>query len=172
VKVASTVPAPRRLVVLPSIIEPKRLSRWAGVVALVAGWLASAAAAELIHGADAVFQGGGVSIAWAVARDRDEDKTAVLLSIVDGAKRYDAIEVVGIDPFSNKIETLRAREAFGGAAEISLPRRRFADLPRTELRFYAGGALSLTTYYLGVPDTTPEFQDLAAARRYLAQATR
>lgn len=142
------------------------------VVALLAGWLTTAMAAEVLHGADAMFRGGGLTIAWAVARDRDEAKTAVVLAIADPGKRYDGIEVGGIDPFANRTEIIRARAPFAGAAEINLPRARFADLPRTELHFYAGGTLALTTYYLGVPDTTPEFPDLAAAQRYLAQATR
>jgi hypothetical protein len=146
--------------------------RQIGVFALLTGWLGAAVAADILHGADAMFRGGGVTIAWAVARDREEANTAVVLSIVDPATQYDAIEVVGIDPFANRTEIVQPRIRLDGTAEISLPRARFADLPRTELHLYAGGALALTVYYLGVPDTTPEFPDLAAARRYLAQATR
>ncbi len=113
-----------------------------------------------------------MTIVWAVARDRDDDKTAVLLAIADAAKRYDGVEVVGIDPFSNKRETVQPRQPLAGTAELRLPRKRFADLPRTELRFYARGSLATTLYYLGVPDTTPEFPDADSARRYLAQTAR
>lgn len=129
-------------------------------------------AAESLHGADALFRGGGLTIAWAVARERDEDKTAVVLAIADPDRRYDGVEVIGIDPFADKTETLTPRAPLDRASEIRLPRNRFAELPRTELRFYARGALATTIYYLGVPDTTPEFPDLDRARRYLAQTVR
>ena len=56
------------------------------------------------------------------------------------------------------------------------PRRSFADYPRREIHLYAtredwgAGTLGLTVYYLGVPDTTPEFTSEASMRSYLAAA--
>jgi hypothetical protein len=145
------------------------------VLAVLATWFAvwplAARSQEMLHGADAIFHGGGLTIAWAVARDRDDTKTAVMIRVVDQTKRYRAIEIDGIDPFTQKTEIVRPRQALDGIGEIVLPRSRFAELPRTELRFYAANAPALTVYYLGVPDTTPEFADATAARGYLVQTT-
>jgi len=54
------------------------------------------------------------------------------------------------------------------------PRAGFADFPRREIHLYASEAdwrarkPALTVYYLGVPDTTPEFTSEAALDAYLA----
>ena len=58
--------------------------------------------------------------------------------------------------------------------ELRAARAQFADLPRTELRFYATAAAAqadtprLVVYFLGVPDTTPEFATEANLSAYLA----
>ncbi len=140
------------------------------MLAIMLAWATPVDAQETLHGADAMFHGAGLTIAWAVARDRDDTKTAVLIHIVDSAKRFRAIEIDGLDPFTQKGKVVRARQPLDGNIEITLPRNRFAELPRTELRFYSGSTVALTVYYLGVPDTVPEFADTAAAHRYLAQA--
>lgn len=155
---------------MPQPHHSLRRLAWAALLAV--GWTTASLASDVIHGADALFRGNGLTIGWAVARDRDDAKTAVLVSILDAAKRYDGVEVIGLDPFSNTRETVRPREALDGRTELRLPRNRFADLPRTELRFYSGASLAATIYWLGVPDTTPEFPDADAARRYLAQTVR
>jgi len=61
-----------------------------------------------------------------------------------------------------------------GVRTVRIPRARFADLPRTEWRFFggtapaAGDAPSLLVFYQGIPDTTPEFDDEARLERDLA----
>jgi hypothetical protein len=45
-------------------------------------------------------------IVWAIARDRDDAKTAVMVRIVDGTKRFAAVEVDGLDPFTKTRATL------------------------------------------------------------------
>lgn len=63
-------------------------------------------------------------------------------------------------------------------ADIVVPRRLLADHPSLELHFAAGadalaaGRPAFTIYYLGVPDTTPEFLDRAAMEAYLAGKVR
>ncbi len=58
-----------------------------------------------------------------------------------------------------------------GVAELRVARTHFADFPRTELSFFDASApappASLVVYYLGVPDTTPEFANEAALAAYL-----
>ena len=56
---------------------------------------------------------------------------------------------------------------------MRVSRADFADFPRTELRFYGSaaqadaGVPSLVVFYLGVPDTTPEFATEANLNAYL-----
>jgi hypothetical protein len=63
-----------------------------------------------------------------------------------------------------------------GMVHLMTPRRTFADHPRREIRLYRtegewkADAPALTIYYLGVPDTTPEFASEAALASYLTEA--
>ena len=131
-------------------------------------------AAETLHGADAVFRAAGLTIVWAVARHRDETKTAVVIRIVDAAKRFVALEVEGVDPFTKRRAVRVAKRALDGTADVTIARAGFADLPQSEFHFYAAASAApvLTIYYLGVPDTTPEFAEDATLQGYLTQATR
>jgi hypothetical protein len=53
-------------------------------------------------------------------------------------------------------------------ATVGIRRTRFADLPRTEVRFLsADGQPVLVVYYLSVPDTTPEFNSEQELQHYL-----
>ena len=51
---------------------------------------------------------------------------------------------------------------------MRIPRASFADFPRTEWHFGAAdGKTQLQVFYLGVPDTTPEFADESRLDAYL-----
>jgi hypothetical protein len=53
---------------------------------------------------------------------------------------------------------------------VRIPRGSFADFPRTEWQFLGSGKEPrLTVFYLGVPDTTPEFADEARLDAYLEE---
>ncbi len=118
------------------------------------------------HGASDAFAGEGVSIAWAVMRGADEQRTQVRLRVLADPARYARFAVYGVDPFSKDQAQLVAPRA--APATVAIPRTRFADLPRTEVRFLsADGKLALVVYYLSVPDTTPEFDSEAKLERYL-----
>ena len=64
----------------------------------------------------------------------------------------------------------------GEQLEVRIPRATFAEFPRREIRFYRTEAdwqakrPALTIFYLGVPDTTPEFLSEAALDAYLTDA--
>ncbi len=68
---------------------------------------------------------------------------------------------------------MRAPAAAGDVLDVNSPRRRFADYPRTEVKLYGtprpapAEAPALTIFYLGVPDTAPEFTSEARLRAYL-----
>ena len=148
-----------------------------GAAALVAlGWLALAppAAAQplVVHGADSVFAAPDAVIVWAVLRAAVEAETEVVMRIA-AAPRFLSLSADGVDPFSGVRRQVSARRPLGGVVEVRRRRAHFADLPRLELHFHGqesgggGASAALTVYFLGVPDTTPEFASESALRAYL-----
>jgi hypothetical protein len=123
-----------------------------------------------VHGAADAFAVPGVALAWAVLRGRDAQDAQVVMRIELDTARYADAQVVGIDPFSHATRTLPTQTVAPGVIELRAPRASFADWPRTEVRLRAAGAEApaLVVYYLGVPDTTPEFTDEARLASDLA----
>jgi hypothetical protein len=128
-----------------------------------------------IHGADSVFAAPGVSIVWGVLRGPTEPETLVVMRINNPAARYGYLRVEGVDPFTGRREAVGAGMPLGARADVTSPRSTFADLPRRDIHLYASEAdwharkPALTVYYLGVPDTTPEFGSRADLDAYLAR---
>jgi len=143
----------------------------ARAVALIAAgllaWHAStsaqtAAGTREVHGSADAFAAERTALAWAVLRAPKEEDTAVVLRIEADAPPFAWIEVVGKDPFTQREERFLSATAVGGPFDLKVPRVRFADFPRTEIRLWRSGSAppaappALVIYYLGVPDTTPE----------------
>jgi len=133
----------------------------AGVLALAITALAGAAeTSREVHGSADAFATQGVALAWAVLRAPKDDDAAVVIRIDVDAQTYSQIEVVGKDPFTQREERLQTPIAVGGPFDLRVPRSRFADFPRTEIRLWRTGRSApppdFIVYYLGVPDTTPE----------------
>ena len=84
------------------------------------------------------------------------------------------MSVVGIDPFTQREQSVLPPTSTAAAIDVRVPRAQFADFPRTEFRLFASAARrrasapKLVVFYLGVPDTTPEFASEAALETYLA----
>ena len=119
-----------------------------------------------VHGASDAFAGEGVAVVWGVLRGATEESTIVVLRVAADARRFSHLDVAGIDPFTRAATIRFAKTALGAALDVRLPRAGFSDHPRTELRF--SGAESLVVYYLGIPDTAPEFASAAALEAHLA----
>ena len=130
----------------------------------------TSARAQEVHGASDAFAGHGVAVAWGVLRGATEESTIVVLRVAADPRRYSQLEVAGIDPFTRAATIRFAKTALGPSLEVRLPRAGFADHPRTELRF--SGAEALVVYYLGIPDTAPEFATAAALEAHLATRLR
>lgn len=131
------------------------------VVALAFAVLAAAAeTSREVHGSADAFATPGITLAWAVLRAPKDDDAAVVIRIDVDAQIYSQIEVVGKDPFTQREERLQTPIAVGGPFDLRVPRSRFADFPRTEIRLWRrtreAQPPDLVVYYLGVPDTTPE----------------
>lgn len=146
------------------------------VAALALGF--PAAAAERIHGADSHYASADVALAWAVLRHADEAETAIVIRVVDPAGRGWHVKAEGVDPFGGGRTIFAAARPVGSGVDVVVPRRLLADHPSLELHFAASavalgdGKPDLTVYYLGVPDTTPEFLERAALDAYLARKVR
>lgn len=127
-----------------------------------------------VHGSLDAYAGHGIALAWGVLRDRDETRSEVVVRVDADPNAYRTLLVVGVDPFTKRSEQLLAPGPIGGTRLARVLRARFADLPRTEWRFYAQASPSaddapaVLVYYQGVPDTTPEFDDEAKLEASLA----
>jgi hypothetical protein len=126
-----------------------------------------------LHGMADTFAEPGIALAWGIVRGVSEATTTVVIRIVTDPAKYGWIGVVGIDPFSRQEQSLRPAMASTDVIDVRGPRARFADLPRTEIRWYESeaaarsGTPALTVFYLGVPDTTPEFASEDKLEAYL-----
>jgi hypothetical protein len=129
----------------------------------------------VVHGADSVFADPDLGIVWGVLKDQAEERTMVVIRVSNPAGRYAHVTVDGVDPFTQRRVALVEGMPLGASADIRMPRGSFSDLPRREIHLYASGVdwrtrrPGLTVYYLGVPDTTPEFTTEAALEAYLAR---
>jgi hypothetical protein len=128
---------------------------------------------EVVHGADSLFVAPTVRIAWAVQKGASEESTFVLLRIVNTDGRYRQVRLDGVDPFSKNRKVLVTARPLLASIDLTVPRSSFGEYPSCEIHLYredAGDqAPSLTVYYLGVPDTTPEFATAQDAQAYLAK---
>ena len=150
-------------------------SRLFCALALIAALLvAPAAAQQTVHGENSVFVSPAVKLGWAVRRGPSEAETLVIVRVVADAS-YRALRVDGVDPFTKDRAVFIAQRPLDGTADLAIPRAQFADHPSTEFHFFASAADAaankpkLTVFYLGVPDTTPEFASQAEAEAYLAK---
>ena len=126
------------------------------------------------HGSGDAYAEPGIALAWGVLRGPTESETSIVIRVVTDGALFSQLAVVGINPFSKAETVLQPAKAVEGAVDVWIPRARVADFPRTEFRLYPnaaaanGGTAALTIYYLGVPDTTPEFTDRAKLDSYLS----
>ena len=127
-----------------------------------------------IHGMGDAYAGEGVALAWAVLRGADEVATLVVVRIAANRDRYPLVGAMSRNPFSQATKPLLGAIRSAEDVELRVPRAQFSDLPRTEFRFYGSASAAqadeprLVVYYLGVPDTTPEFATEANLEAYLA----
>jgi len=156
-----------------------RLQGYAGRNALVALALAFTAASATVdvraadmatrevHGASDAFATAGIALAWAVLQHTPDADVVVRLAF---DARYGGIQVIGIDPFTHATRPLTVTTVSPGTIELRTTRAGFAQWPRTEFRFAArdAAAPAVVVYYLGVPDTTPEFTDETKLDAYLS----
>jgi len=132
-----------------------------------------ALAAE-VHGENSSFAGHGVALAWAILKAPVEDQSQVVVRMIPTDPRYVTVEVEGVDPFTQARRTILPAQPLGAGLDVRSARGSFADFPRREFNFYSATDWqakhpSLTVYFMGVPDTAPEFLAEAPLSAYLAE---
>lgn len=149
----------------------KTIALLAGFACAVAvGAPAVAAPPHEAHGVGDAYAAPGVALAWGILRGADEAATRVVVRIVADPHLYPFVAAIGINPFSKGEQALLPRTQTEGSVEIRVPRAQYADFPRSEIRFYGAAATdapALVVFYLGVPDTTPEFATETNLNAYL-----
>ncbi len=129
---------------------------------------------EVLHGADGIFVSPDAAIVWAVLKAPTGDKASVWFRIVNSTRKFSHVSVDGVDPFTKKRERIEPGVALKADARLQSDRDTFSDLPSREVHFYRNESdwkadkPAMTVYYLGVPDTTPEFSTRAALEDYLS----
>ena len=141
---------------------------------LLAICAAGAHAQREAHGSSDAYAERGIALAWAVLRGAGDADTSVVIRIVTDAALYPSVALAAVNPFTKAEQVLQAAQSVAGSVDVHIPRSRFVEYPRAEIRLYgkaAAGPTSaplLTIFYLGVPDTTPEFADRAKLDAYLS----
>jgi len=121
------------------------------------------------------FTAPGVALAWGILRGANEAETIVVMRLTTRAAAYPWFAVTGVDPFTKAERQVFALTRSADVTDVRAPRAHFADYPRTELRLYASEAAAredrpaLVVFFLGVPDTTPEFATEEKLKAYLMQ---
>lgn len=152
----------------------RSIRRWLPLAMFALSGIGRAAdTAGELHGHSDAFSASGVAIAWAVSRGASEAAATVVLRVAASPRDYAAVAVDGVDPFTQQRQPVLARRPLTASIDVTIARAQFADFPRTELRFFKtasdlSASPALTVYYLGVPDTTPEFASEAQMNTYLA----
>ena len=125
-----------------------------------------------IHGENSSFLGQGVAMVWGILRGAREKDTQAVLRITLAGGGYTEVSVEGVDPFTGSRRELLPRRPLNTLLDVWTLRATFADLPRREIHFFEKSEgetepASLTVYFMGLPDTTPEFDSESALFGYL-----
>ncbi len=151
----------------------RRYGSAAACLVVAVMWVSVAVAQTKVHGADSLFNAPTVKLAWGVLKGKTEADTQVVIRVVNVAGEYRFLGVDGVDPFTKAHAVFVEAQPLDKTADISIVRSKFADHPSTELHFFRDETAiraknaTLVVYYLGVPDTTPEFATADAMNAYL-----
>lgn len=149
----------------------RRLLRTFAFVVTLAVVSVAAPAEQAVHGADSIFVSPAVRLAWAVRRGATEAETLIVMRIIADVS-YRFIRVDGVDPFTKDYKVFIATRPLDRETDLTIPRPQFVDHPSTEIRLFASAddaatnSPKLIVFYLGVPDTTPEFTGQREAEAY------
>jgi hypothetical protein len=128
-----------------------------------------------IHGADSSFRVDSLGIVWGMLRSVQGAPVQVVIRVRvlgDSPTPYAAYAVQAVQPLSGTTGWVARRQPLDSVNDVVSPREAFKDMTGRRLLFYrqASGAPDLVIYYMGVPDTTPEFADAGQMETYFELA--
>jgi hypothetical protein len=131
------------------------------------------------HGADSLFDKEGIVILWAILKGSTEESSWVYIKIIQTGGSPASFELFGVeavDPFSNQKEWVLKGEPFKKENMVKSIRVSFREKTARRILFYAKAEdllrenPAMIVYYLGVPDTSPEFMTEREIENYFRQA--
>jgi hypothetical protein len=131
------------------------------------------------HGADSIFEKEGIIILWGIFKGSTEETSWVYIKIIQTGKGpafFQFFGVEAVDPFSNQKEWVVKGEVFKKENMVKSIRASFREKTARRVLFYekAEDLLkenpAMIVYYLGVPDTSPEFMTEREIEDYFAKA--
>ena len=131
------------------------------------------------HGADSVFEMEGVAILWAILKGPDEDHSWVYIKMIDSGvppSPFQSYSVQAVDPFSDEKDWVVKNVEWKRENEVKASRSSFKDKPARRILFYGNTAddprekPAMTVFYMGIPDTTPEFLTETQLEEYFRKA--
>ena len=131
------------------------------------------------HGADSIFEKEGIVVLWAMMKGPTEETSWVYIKIIQtggGPTSFQLFGVEAVDPFSNQKEWVVKGEACKKENMVKSVRASFRDKTGRRILFYRSNGEyqaekpAMTVYYLGVPDTSPEFLSEKDIEDYFVKA--
>jgi len=116
------------------------------------------------HGADSVFEVGGVAVFWAILKGADINSSKVYINIVslDETKLdFSSYSIFASNIFSGEEEIIINQKPMEKNNLLIQEYGSFSQMAKRRILFYHIGDSSdnpqMEIYYIGVPDTAPEF---------------
>jgi hypothetical protein len=131
------------------------------------------------HGADSIFEKEGIVILWAILKGSTEETSWVYIKMISsgsGPIPFPVFSVEAVDPFSNAKEWVVKGENLRKSQIVKSVRASFRDKTGRRILFYRSKEdcqaekPAMTVYYLGVPDTSPEFLSEKEIEGYFVKA--
>jgi hypothetical protein len=131
------------------------------------------------HGADSLFEKEGIVILWAILKGSTEESSWVYIKIIQtggGPASFQFFGVEAADPFSNQKERVVTGERFKKENRVKSNRASFREKTARRVLFYENAedlskeSPAMIVYYLGVPDTSPEFMTEREMENYFDNA--
>jgi len=131
------------------------------------------------HGADSVFEKEGITILWAILKGPTEGSSRVYIKILNsGNSPFQVFSVEAVDPFSKEKEWVVKGEVLKKENLVKGVRTSFNEKTGRRVFFYKNaedlskGNPVMIVYYLGIPDTSPEFLTEREMENYFEEALR
>ena len=149
---------------------------------LFAGFISpatAAAEARKVHGADSSFLEGPLGICWGMLRTRSgaDPQVVIRIRVLDSNRNpYLSYAIQAVHPFSGAVEWIVEPQPLAKVNDAVSMREAFKNMGGRRLMFYeqaaakADGQPDLVIYYIGIPDTTPEFQTADQLEDYFQMA--